>query len=106
MNVGARIKELRVSNMLSMKQLAEGSGVSQGFLSDVEAGSKSITINKLKKICDYLGVSLAEFFSAEKIEQPPINLRYACQRLQKLNEAELKTILSFIDLLDKARSLK
>jgi len=103
LDVGARIKERRELNMLSMNQLAEDSGVSQGFISDVEAGSKSITVSKLEKICNYLGVSLAEFFSTEISEQPSIHVRYACQRLELLKKDEFKAIMELVELLVKSR---
>lgn|GEM_PF-2179764 len=65
MDIAIRLKKLREDKGLSQYRLARHSGVSQSFLSSLEAGAKWPTVYTLNKICGSLGVSLSEFFSEE-----------------------------------------
>ncbi len=65
--IGCLIKELRIKKLnVSQDDFARSLGVDRTYLSRVESGKQNITINTLGKICDELGVSLKEFFSALK----------------------------------------
>ncbi len=65
MNVGERIKELRIGEGYTQNKLAEWAGVSQTHLRRVELGEADITVNHLRLVCDALGISLREFFNDE-----------------------------------------
>lgn len=60
--VGASIHRLRVGHDLSLRQLAAASGLSAGYLSQVERGLAAIAITTLGKVADALQVPLATFF--------------------------------------------
>ncbi|MBY5162210.1 helix-turn-helix domain-containing protein [Salsipaludibacter albus] len=60
--VGASIHRLRVDHDLSLRQLAAASGLSAGYLSQVERGLAAIAITTLGKVADALQVPLATFF--------------------------------------------
>lgn len=55
--VGKRILEARKNNRLTREKLAEMSGISVQFLSDIENGRKSMTITTLRSICNSLNLS-------------------------------------------------
>ncbi|RLQ94828.1 helix-turn-helix domain-containing protein [Falsibacillus albus] len=59
------IKDLRLKNGLTLKQLSEKTELSVSFLSQVERGTSSLAITSLKKIADALGVKITEFFESE-----------------------------------------
>lgn len=59
-NIGLAISELRISSNLSQEKLAELSGLHRTYVSDVERGSRNITLNSLSKIADALQISLSE----------------------------------------------
>ncbi len=63
--VGLKIKQLRTKKKCTLKQLSEETGLSVGFLSQLERGLSSIAIDSLAKIADLLDVSLASFFDEE-----------------------------------------
>lgn len=63
MNVGERIKELRVKAGYTQNKLAEWAGVSQTHLRRVELGEADITVGHLRLLCDALGISLNDFFN-------------------------------------------
>ena len=72
--MGARIKTLRKEKKYTLKQLAEETGLSIGFLSQLERGMSSIAVDSLAKIAQVLGVSLSTFFAdAQVVSQDPIS---------------------------------
>lgn len=63
MDVGKRLAELREKYGFSRNALAKQSGVALSFINDIEKGSKSPTVHTIKKLCDTMSISLAEFFA-------------------------------------------
>ena len=61
-SIGEKIKALRTSQNLTLKQLSEKTNLSTGFLSQMERGMSSIAIDTLEKIAGVLGVSCPAFF--------------------------------------------
>lgn len=64
--IGSRIKTLRIKKKYTLKQLSEETGLSIGFLSQIERGISSVAIDSLAKIAGSLNVSLSSFFEEEK----------------------------------------
>lgn len=62
MNIGNRIKELRIKSGFSQNYLA---GISQTHLRRVELGQADITCGHLQLVCDALGITLRDFFSIQ-----------------------------------------
>lgn len=61
--IGARITNLCRENNLSINRLASICGLRQSTVSNILNGnSKNPTISSIKKICDGLKISLADFF--------------------------------------------
>ncbi|EHA1126825.1 helix-turn-helix transcriptional regulator [Vibrio navarrensis] len=61
--VGKKIKEIRKKKSLTIQELAEISGVSEGHVSRLENGLKSPTISTLEKLANALDVPIVYFFS-------------------------------------------
>ncbi|ELI6428510.1 helix-turn-helix transcriptional regulator (plasmid) [Vibrio harveyi] len=61
--VGKKIKEIRKKKALTIQELAEISGVSEGHVSRLENGLKSPTISTLEKLANALDVPIVYFFS-------------------------------------------
>lgn len=68
MNIGEKIKELRLSYGLTQEELATRCELTKGFISQVERDLTSPSIATLVDILQALGVSLKDFFS-EDIEE-------------------------------------
>ncbi|MFJ8065270.1 helix-turn-helix domain-containing protein [Psychrobacillus sp. NPDC096426] len=62
-SIGQKLKELRKERKQTLKDLSEQTGVSISFLSQVERGKSSVTLESLKKIADALKVNPTIFFS-------------------------------------------
>lgn len=61
--LGARIKDLRTRLHLSQETLAEGAGLHWTYISDLERGRQTPTVDVVNRIAQALDVTLAEFFS-------------------------------------------
>jgi transcriptional regulator with XRE-family HTH domain len=61
--LGQKIKEVRTSKGMTLKELSEKTNLSISFLSLVERGLASIAIASLQSVAEVLGVNLAYFFS-------------------------------------------
>ena len=69
--IGSRIKEYRLSQGLSMRELGRQTNLSVSFLSQVERGLVSVSINSLKRIAEALDVSIL-FFLDDRLDDDPI----------------------------------
>lgn len=69
MNIGQRIKQLRIKNGLTLEELASRTELSKGFLSQLERDLTSPSISTLSDITEALGISLSTFFLEEKQEK-------------------------------------
>ncbi|WP_077307254.1 helix-turn-helix domain-containing protein [Terribacillus halophilus] len=58
-----KIKELRMKNGMTLKDLSAVTGLSVSFLSQIERGTSSLAITSLKKIADAFHVTMSYFFS-------------------------------------------
>lgn len=93
MEIGERIKELRLKKGITVNKLANLSGVSQSYLRDIELGNKQPTVEYLSYICDALGISLSRFFSDEKeINELDILLDNLTEKQKSLLAEFLKSI--------------
>ena len=62
--VGAHIRQLRSGAHMSLRALAARTDFSPSFISQVENGLVSPSINSMQRIAEALGVTLGEFFAA------------------------------------------
>jgi transcriptional regulator with XRE-family HTH domain len=56
--IGEKLKAIRKEQGLTLQQLADGTGLSIGFLSNLERDLSSPTISALHKICEVLGTEM------------------------------------------------
>lgn len=64
--IGARLRQLRRERRLSLEELAARTGLSIGFLSQIERGLSSPTLRVLAGVADALGVAISELFPARQ----------------------------------------
>ncbi len=69
MNIGLKLKELRVLKGLTQEELADRAELSKGFISQLERNLTSPSITTLTDILQCLGTSLGEFFNETPEEQ-------------------------------------
>lgn len=64
--VGKRVRSLRIAQGMSVRTLASQAGFSPSFISQMENGLVSPSIASLERIASTLGVTLAGFFTAQQ----------------------------------------
>jgi transcriptional regulator with XRE-family HTH domain len=72
-DVGSRLRELRMERGLSMRGLARESGLSVNALSMIERNRTSPSVSTLYKLSDALGVPITAFF---RLEPPRLDIVY------------------------------
>ena len=93
MDIGGKIKELRVMTGLPQEELADRSELSKGFISQVERNLTSPSIATLTDILQCLGTNLQEFFSEAPAEEQVVFK--ASDYFEKV-DAELKNKIEWI----------
>ena len=69
LDIGKKLKELRIQNDLTLGDLASRSELTKGFLSQVERNLTTPSIATLEDILEALGSNLSEFFHEEEERQ-------------------------------------
>lgn len=87
-DVGARLKAVRIKQDLSQRDLAAKAGVTNGMISMIEQNKHSPSVATLNRLTDALGISFAEFFSLEVAAAP--QLFYGPDDLLRLTEGKVK----------------
>lgn len=64
-----RIIQLCQEHNISINKLSSISGVTQSTVNNIVSGrNNSTTVSTIKKLCDGLGITLAEFFSTPEFD--------------------------------------
>ena len=67
-SLGERLRGLRDKKGISLKELAETSGLSRSYLTQIESGAANPSLGSIKRIANVLDVRLFELFSEEEAE--------------------------------------
>lgn len=59
---GQRIKKIRIDKTMSQEELAFSCGLHRTYISDVERGTRNISIDNIYKISKALNISLKDLF--------------------------------------------
>lgn len=73
--VGTRVHRLRQRFGMSQRKLAKVAGVTNGTISMIEQNRVSPSVASLKKILEAFGITLAEFFSSDFMEEAHVFYR-------------------------------
>lgn len=69
MNIGEKIRRLRMSRGLTQEELAVRTDLSRSFISQLEGNKTSLSLDTLEKILRALGTDLKSFFSDQDEEK-------------------------------------
>lgn len=69
MEIGKRIKNLRLRMGLTQEELADRSDLTKGFISQLEHDNTSPSVDTLGNIVEALGTTMAKFFKDESEEE-------------------------------------
>jgi transcriptional regulator with XRE-family HTH domain len=62
LRVGARLRALRRERGLTIEQVATATGLTKGFISQLERDTTTPSLSSLARICDALGVRMGDIF--------------------------------------------
>jgi transcriptional regulator with XRE-family HTH domain len=104
--IGEQLKAARQARRMTLADVAQAAGITKGFLSKIERDQASASVASLMRICDTLGLSVGELFSAtpgdvvRRASYPPINFGGTGMTeylLTPSGERRLQAILSEIE---------
>src|SRR5262249_54939592 len=72
--IGAKIRARRTSMRWTLREIAERSGVSARFLTDLEAGRGNISVTRLDDVARALDVSITSLFPSGDERRPVVAL--------------------------------
>jgi transcriptional regulator with XRE-family HTH domain len=72
LEVGERLRVIRTTRRLTLREVAERAGLSESFLSQVERGRASASIASLRRIADALGITIADLFQPAGPAEPRV----------------------------------
>jgi len=70
--LGEKIRLKRIEKAMSLKDLAEASGLTSGFISQIERDLAEPSITSLRKVAEALEVAVFHFFIEEMNENPVV----------------------------------
>ena len=91
--VAERLRRLRKSHGISLRQLAEATGTSASFLSQLERGLSGVSTSTLMRIANSYGTNISELFQGAGETQDPV-LRRADRPALPMADGQRKTLLS------------
>lgn len=86
--LGKRIREERLKLNLTQEKLSEDIGISTAYLGQIERGERNLTLDKLIKIAERLGVSVDYLLSDMVSVKPDHQIDLILQLLQNKNPTE------------------
>ena len=97
--VKERITQLRLKKGVSEYQMSYDLGHSRGYVYNISSGKALPPLKEFFAICDYFGITPAEFFN-ENIENPDTT-HLITENIGKLNEEDAHLVLEIINRMIK-----
>jgi len=92
-DVGARLKSIRLIRNLSQRELAKRAGVTNSTISMIEKNSVSPSISSLKKVLNGIPISLVEFFANDSNIEKNQQVVYTSEELMDIGSGDIKMLL-------------
>lgn len=89
-----RITQLRLQKGVSEYKMSYDLGHSRSYIYNISSGKSLPPMAEFLQICDYFGVTPAEFFD-ESTENPTL-INSAVEELKKLGEDEIKLVIELL----------
>ncbi|WFU12356.1 cupin domain-containing protein (plasmid) [Rhizobium sp. CB3090] len=86
-DIGNRLRHLRIAHNLSQRELAKRTGVPNSTISLIESNASNPSVGALKRILDGIPIGLAEFFAFEP--ERPKKAFYAAEELVEIGKGAI-----------------
>lgn len=94
--LGARIKEIRRLRFLSQEQLAETVGLDSKFISKIEVGRSSPSLETMESIARALEVEIKDLFEFAHLQAGGVKAEEIEKLLEGADEEKKRTIMKII----------
>ncbi|MTI83289.1 MAG: helix-turn-helix transcriptional regulator [Firmicutes bacterium] len=99
MTIGEKIRDLRLRNELTLKELANNAGISLSYLGDIEKNRTNPSIETLKNISKALNKPIGYFLDETPAEKSDPNEQFFL-RANKLSEEGKEKLWEFLDFVE------
>jgi transcriptional regulator with XRE-family HTH domain len=80
-DLGERLRAIRLLRRRTLKDVAEAAGVSESFLSQLERGRSNASVASLQQLAAALGIDISDLFATDGLPRPRVLRREARQLL-------------------------
>lgn len=87
MDIGDRLRQLRLLHGISQRELAKRTGVTNSTISLIESNTSNPSVGALKRILEGIPIGLAEFFAFEP--EAPKKTFYAAEELTEIGKGSI-----------------
>ena len=78
-DLGERLRAIRLLRRRTLKDVALAAGVSESFLSQLERGRTSASVASLQRLAAALGIEVSDLFASDGLPRPSVLRREARQ---------------------------
>jgi transcriptional regulator with XRE-family HTH domain len=82
LDVGERLRAVRVLRRLTLREVAQAAGVSESFVSQFERGRSSASVATLQRLAAAVGIEISDLFADESQSGPRVLRRQERQLLE------------------------
>ena len=93
-DVALRLARLREKKGVSARDMSLSIGQNEGYINNIETGKSNPSLDGILYICDYLGITPAEFFDLDSTN--PSKLDAIVKDMKKLNDQQLDIIAALV----------
>ena len=93
MDIGNRMKELRMQYGLTQQELADRAELTKGFISQLERNQNTPSVTTLLDIIQCLGTTPAEFFADEEPEQIVFKEGDYCEKIDEETKSTVEWVV-------------
>ena len=97
--LGKRIRAIRTEREMTQERLANMAQLSGKFLGEVERGVSNISIDRLSKVAEVLGVELRDFLENEHERSRTELIQEITRMALKLNEKDAKMVYRMVKMM-------
>lgn len=89
-----RLAQLREKKGVSARDMSLSIGQNPGYINNIESGKSMPSLSGLFYICEYLGVSLSDFFDLDN--ENPNKVQEIMHDIKQLNDSQLAAVSAII----------
>ena len=93
-DISLRLATLRTKKKVSAREMSLAIGQNPNYVNHIETGNAAPSLLGLSYICEYLGITMGEFFDFDSAN--PIKLSRINDYLKKLNDEQLDIVENLV----------